>query len=69
MKISPKPIGLLLLALTAFSLTKAEVSAGILSNKIPEQTNSEGSLPDSTADPKADSVDLMRQLSVPEKVE
>ena len=69
MKISPEGIGLWLLALTAFSLTKAEVSAGILSNKTPEQTNSQQSLPDSAADPKADSIDLMRQLSVPEKVE
>src|ERR1700730_3582576 len=69
MKISPEGIGLWLLALTAFSLTKAEVSAGILSNKTPEQTNSQQSLPDSAADPKADSIDLMRQLSVQEKVE
>jgi beta-glucosidase-like glycosyl hydrolase len=69
MKISPKRIGLWLPVLTAFSLTQAEVSADILSNRTPEQTNSEESLPDSTADPKADSIDLMRQLSVPEKVE
>lgn len=69
MNISPNQILLGLLALTAFSMTKAEVSAGILSNKIPKQTNSEESFRDSTADPKTDSVDLMRQLSVQEKVE
>jgi hypothetical protein len=41
MKISPKRIGLWLPVLTAFSLTQAEVSADILSNRTPEQTNSE----------------------------
>jgi beta-glucosidase len=69
MKISSNQIRLWLLALTAFSLTTAEVVADILSNKTPEQTNSKESLRDSTADPETDSVDLMRQLSVQEKVE
>jgi hypothetical protein len=59
MQISPKQIRLLLLALTAFSMTKAEVSADILPNKTPGQTNSEESLRDSTADPGTDSVDLI----------
>jgi hypothetical protein len=67
MKISRNQIRLLLLALTAFSMTKAEVSADLLSNKISEQTNSEESLRASTADPQTDSVDLLRQLSVQEK--
>jgi beta-glucosidase len=68
MKISPNQVRLGLLALTAFSLTKVEVSADILSNKIPEPTNSKESFRDSTADPTTDSIDLMRQLSLQEKV-
>jgi beta-glucosidase len=64
MKISPNQIRISLLALIAFSMTKAEVSADILSDKTLEQTNSEESFQDSTTD----SIYLMRQLSLQEKV-
>jgi len=43
MRISSYQIGLWLQALTAFSMPKAEASAGVFSNKTPQQTNSEES--------------------------
>src|SRR3979411_261389 len=64
MKISPNQIRISLLALIAFSMTKAEVSADIFSDKIFVQTNSEESFQASTTD----SIYLMRQLSLQEKV-
>jgi hypothetical protein len=61
MKIPLNQVRAVLLALVAFSMSKAEVSAGTFSNQT--------SLGGPTTDPKAASINLMRQLTIQEIVE